>query len=397
MTSAVPRVPSLRSDHQALAAVVDALAAQEDQLVERMLARMRAEVPESFFSDPAVYQAGVDSIYQNLRTILVALRSGREVPEPPSGAIAEARVDAQSGSPLDGLIQSYRIGHSVIWEAAMDEMDGCIPDVAMRGRVLRLVSRFLFAYIDRVVPPIVDAYEQERDAQFRDREQRKRRLVRDLIAGLPIDTSQLAYDLSAPQLAVISWGSQAERAILQLGETVGCRSLTVPSASDVMWGWLSGGGLPVYDMARLRRFAPPDGTFVALGDVLDGLDGFRRTHGQAWQAYQVASIGEQAVTLYRDVSLLALMLQDQQAARTFVVEELGALAGDDAKATVLRETLSAYFAAAAAALQINDRTVAYRVRSAETRLGFPISTRRDELGVALRLAEIFSDAHARSP
>jgi len=177
-----------------LAAVVDALAAQEDQLVERMLARMRDEVPESFFSDPAVYQAGVDSIYQNLRTILVALRSGREVPEPPSGAIAEARVDAQSGSPLDGLIQSYRIGHSVIWEAAMDEMDAWIPDVAMRGRVLRLVSRFLFAYIDRVVPPIVDAYEQERDAQFRDREQRKRRLVRDLIAGLPIDTRARAKD-----------------------------------------------------------------------------------------------------------------------------------------------------------------------------------------------------------
>lgn len=383
--------------------MVDALAAQEDRLVEGMLARMRDEVPESFFSDPAVYQAGVDSIYQNLRSILVALRSGREVPEPPSGAIAEARIDAQSGSPLDSLIQSYRSGHSVIWEAAMDVIDALVPDPKMRGRVLRQVSRFLFAYIDRVIPPIVDAYEQEREAHFRDREQRKRRLVRDLIAGLPIDSKQLAYDLSPPQLAVISWGTQPERAILELAATVGCQLLTVPGASDVVWGWLSGRGLPEYDVARLRRFSPPDGTFVALGDALDGLDGFRRTHGQAWQAYQVASIGAQPVTIYRDISLVALMLQDQQAARAFVIEELGELAGDDSKATVLRETLSAYFAAgqnaaaAAAALQINDRTVAYRVRSAETRLGFPISTRRDELGVALRLAEIFDRAHDRTP
>jgi len=100
--------------------------------------------------------------------------------------------------------------------------------------------------------------------------------------------------------------------------------------------------------------------------------------------------------VYRDISLMALTLHDPESARTFVVEELGELAGDGPKATLLRETLSAYFAAgqnaaaAAAALQINDRTVAYRVRSAEAQLGFPIGTRRDELGVALRLAEIFS-------
>ena len=395
MASAAPRVPSLGSDNQALAAVVDALAAAEDQLVERMLTRMRDDVPEGFFNDPAVYQAGVDSIRQNLRSILAALRSGRELPEPPSAAMDEARIVAQSGNSIDGLLQTYRIGHSVYWEAAMDAIDELIPDGEMRRRVMRQVSRFLFGYIDGVIPPLIDAYQQQRDALFRDREQRKRRLVRDLIAGLPVDTSQLAYDLSCPQLAVISWGRQPERTIAQLGETVGCQLLTVPDASDVVWGWLSGEVLREFDVARLQRFEPPDGTFVAVGGVLDGVDGFRRTHRQAWQAYQVASIRPQGVTVYRDISLMALSLQDPESARSFVVEELGELAGDDAKATLLRETLSAYFAAgqnaaaAAAALQVNDRTVAYRVRSAEARLGFPIGTRRDELGVALRLAELF--------
>jgi DNA-binding PucR family transcriptional regulator len=255
-----------------------------------------------------------------------------------------------------------------------------------------------------MIPPVAEAYQQEREAHFRDREQRKRRLVRDLIAGLPVDTSQLAYDLSRPQLALIAWGKEPDRAIMQLGDTAGCQLLTVPGASDVLWGWLSGRALRDYDSARLRRFAPPEGTCVAIGEVLDGVDGFRRTHEQAWQAYQVASIKPQPVTLYRDISLVALVLRDRQGARNFVAEELGELAASDPKATMLRETLSAYFAAgqnaaaAAAALRIHDRTVAYRVRSAETRLGFPISTRRDELGVALRLAELFSDEPAaRSP
>ena len=198
MASAAPRVPSLGSDNQALAAIVDALAAAEDQLVERMITRMRDDVPESFFNDPAVYQAGLDSIRQNLRSILAALRSGRELPEPPSAAMDEARIVAQSGNSIDGLLQTYRIGHSVYWEAAMDEIDELIPDAEMRRRVMRQVSRFLFGYIDGVIPPIIDAYQQQRDSLFRDREQRKRRLVRDLIAGLPVDTSQLAYDLSSP-------------------------------------------------------------------------------------------------------------------------------------------------------------------------------------------------------
>ena len=100
------------------------------------------------------------------------------------------------------------------------------------------------------------------------------------------------------------------------------------------------------------------------------------------------------MTTFADVALLALTLQDPTLAREFVRCELGPLAGDDTRSQLLRETLRAYFdagqnaAAAAAALGVHERTVTYRLRSIEERLGRPLRTRRDELGVALRLAPV---------
>ena len=43
---------------------------------------------------------------------------------------------------------------------------------------------------------------------------------------------------------------------------------------------------------------------------------------------------------------------------------------------------------AAAVLGVHDRTVLYRLRSIEDRIGHPISSRRDEIAVALRLARL---------
>ena len=75
-----------------------------------------------------------------------------------------------------------------------------------------------------------------------------------------------------------------------------------------------------------------------------------------------------------------------------MLRELGPLADDDERSELLRDTLAAYFAtgqnaaSAAAALGVHDRTVLYRLRTIEERLGRSILERREELGVALRLA-----------
>jgi DNA-binding PucR family transcriptional regulator len=108
---------------------------------------------------------------------------------------------------------------------------------------------------------------------------------------------------------------------------------------------------------------------------------------------------------YDDVAIVALALRDPERAKEFVADELGALAGDDPRSTLLRETLRAYFssganaAAAGARLGVHDRTVANRLQAVERHLldGRSINARRDELNLALRLHQLprrGSDDHA---
>ena len=109
------------------------------------------------------------------------------------------------------------------------------------------------------------------------------------------------------------------------------------------------------------------------------------------------------LTAFVDVGLEAFALDDERLARAFVERELGPLAEDDARAATLRETLSAYFAAgnsasaAAVALDLHERTVSYRVRAAEQRLGRYILDCQDSLALALRLRELFAESsHAET-
>lgn len=139
------------------------------------------------------------------------------------------------------------------------------------------------------------------------------------------------------------------------------------------------------------------GTFLALGDVGQGIEGFRLSHRQAWQAYRVSRLHPKPIVRYADVALESLLLRDRRAVRDFVKRELAALDETDTRADVLRATLEAYFrcgqnaASTAQAIHVHERTAAYRLRSIESRLGVTISARRDELAVALRLANLLGN------
>jgi DNA-binding PucR family transcriptional regulator len=99
---------------------------------------------------------------------------------------------------------------------------------------------------------------------------------------------------------------------------------------------------------------------------------------------------------YSDVSLEATLMTDPDAARRFINHELGPLAEESERSEKLRLTLEAYLrtgmnaSAAAAVLNVSDRTVAYRIRRLEEMLGLTVTGRGAELAAALRMKRLYS-------
>jgi hypothetical protein len=280
------------------------------------------EVPEFFASEePAVVEATRESARANYVFAFGALRQGRDVPGTtlPAAAAEEARVAAEMGISLEGVLRTYYVGHSTALEFILDEVERIGLDPPTRTAVLQLTSRYTFRYIERISVLVTDEYGRARQAQLRSRDRRRVRLVRDLLEGLPGNAEGLGYPLSCWHVAAIAWGEQPDAAIGELAKTLEGSPLTVAGPLGTLWGWIAAKAHEVE--ARLERFEPPPGTQVALGVPGHGRAGFRRSHEQAQEARSVALRTGEPVTRWREVALEARTLHDEEAARAFVREE----------------------------------------------------------------------------
>ncbi|WP_157592362.1 PucR family transcriptional regulator [Solirubrobacter soli] len=371
----------------AVDAVARAVRRREDELVATMLERFAQEVSESGVGeDPDMAAAMRESSYANLRAAMERLGE-RPLPSgPPADAIEEARTSAQAGVPLAALLQTYRIGQAVAWDAILDAAGEL--DESIRAEVLRVCTHYSFAYVDAVIPYVTEEYTRERDRLVRSREQRRVQLVRDLLDGGDVHSGDLGYELTGTHRAAIAWGPGAEPELARLADELRVRLLVVAATGQTVWGWLGGG-----EDRALRAAIRPWPGGLAFGRPADGPDGFRDSHGQARAAHRIGVATGAPVTHFDDVALESVLLADEDAARAFIAGELAAL-GSGRDGAKLRETLSAYFAsgfnasAAAAQLRVNDRTVAYRLNRIEELLGRPVRTRQAELQAAIRLERI---------
>jgi hypothetical protein len=363
------------------------------QLVELMLERMRLEAPLYFSSeDPGFMDVARESIVANLETIADALGDGRDQPaQLPSDAGEEARTAAQQRMPWTLIDRTYRIGHAVLWEQLLGEAETWDLSAAERVDLLRVTSHFLFQYVDHVTAGLAEVHQVERDRQVRGRERRRIAWVREVLAGVGGATASDDYDLAREHLAVVAWGAQPERAITDLGRCLAAAVLIVAGQGATTWGWLGARRLPPTWSTLARRLPLPDDTFVALGAPAGDVDGFRLSHRQACEAARVLGLTGTSLGRYDDLSLVALVLRDERAARDFVLRELGPLLEGRKRLEVLLETLRSYAdsnwnaASTGARLGVHERTVGYRLATIEELLGHPVAARREEIGVALRL------------
>ena len=181
------------------------------QLVELMLERMRVEAPAYFASeDPGFMGMARESIAANLEAVADGLASGRDQPaQLPAGAVEEALTAAQQRLPWTLIDRTYRIGHAVLWEQLLGEVESWQLDSSERVALLRVTSHFLFHYVDLVTGGLAEVHQAERDRQIRGRERRRSAWVREVLADVAGADAAGEYDLGREHLAAITWGSGA--------------------------------------------------------------------------------------------------------------------------------------------------------------------------------------------
>jgi DNA-binding PucR family transcriptional regulator len=268
---------------------------------------------------------------------------------------------------------------------------------AQRQSATLVGSKYLFAYVDRVVGEVAGEYSAERQRVLRSSIQRRVQLVRDVLGGASIDSAELGYRFEQEHVAVIATGRAADASLRDVARRLGHGLLTIAMTDDTVWAWLGSSRRSERDELHDQVWTHvADRTRYAIGEPAWGITGFRDSHEQALAADRVAAHLPQAVTRYDDVALEAALLCDVPAARRFVARELGPLTSPDARIRVLCDTLGSYLqcgmnaAATAAVLHVADRTIAYRIHGVEDLLGRSVLARSAELAAAVRLHRVLN-------
>lgn len=320
---------------------------------------------------------------------LTGIEQGEEWSGPiPSSAVAQAHRAARDGVSLDTVLRRYVFGDRVLGEFVMDEVESLPP------QTLRHIFRAQGSLLDRLMTSIATEYRQETERTQRSPEQRRAHRVQKLLAGEPVSTADMDYELDGWHLGVIATGAKAEETVRSLATKLGRQPLLV-SRGETIWAWLGGSQrLVLADVGRLLTAKGRSDVCLTIGEPRKGLHGFRVTHQQAQAAQAIALRRPQLLTRFADVTLLALALRDEALSRSLVDIYLTPLDNTRKGSPALRTTLRAYFAAernissAAARLGVARQTVESHINTIEIRLGRRLPTCVAELETALRLEEL---------
>ena len=175
-------------------------------------------------------------------------------------------------------------------------------------------------------------------------------------------------------------------------------SLTVQDAPGLATTWLHSAARDELKSAAAAAVTTRSNVRIAIGNPASGVQGFRLTFRQAERARVIGPVSPSGVVAYAEVSLLALLLENPDAAGTFVEDELGGLAAQDANTARLRATLLAFLEhqcrhlPTAQALYMHRNTVAQQVHRAEEILQHEVTVHTLELQAALRIQAYFGAA-----
>jgi PucR C-terminal helix-turn-helix domain/GGDEF-like domain len=383
--------------------------------IEEIVAEMSAELEEVARAltdvihleldelDDELYVGTLQSVRSNLGLIMTMLHEGVEPASAvaPSEAVAYAKEYARRGLSFELLRRAYRSAQAAFSRMWLERLRLATPrDPDAFAESVGFFNDWLFSWIDALERQLIEPYMAERERWIRGSAAMRAEQVRAVLAGGRVDaadvSARLGYELRRTHLAYLVYGDGSfpdmERVAGVVAEWLDARSvLTVPQGGHLAC-WVG-----VRDGASLEGFTGPAGLSVAVGLPGHGIEGFRRSHEEASLARRAADVlGGGSAVCFGDTALDVLLTQDPVEARRFVLRELGPLADGSDMSVRLVATLRAFFeegfsfVRAARRMGVHENTVTYRVQRAEELLGHPVSERRLEVQVALRLVGLAS-------
>lgn len=343
-------------------------------------------------SDPAYLEGLNAALAAAVDYRLAVLEVGeRRAPAVPEVLLAQARLDARDGVALETVLRRYFAGNSLVGDFLAEEAERAeVPSSDLRRLLAEQATLG-----DRLIEAVSAEHARESASRPSSAAERRRELVKSLLAGELVDHSELGYDLDGHHLALMARGQGVEKLMRALAGRVDRRLLIVQREEEPRWAcWLGGRSPldPAEVVAALRDLAP-SGVFVSLGEPGEELAGWRFSHRQAKAALPVAERRGEPVLRYGAVAVLAAIGRDDLLETSLRRLYLEPLERGREGGKVARETLRAYFEAernissTAAALGVDRRTVRNRIGAIEELLGRPLRGSLADLEIALRLDE----------
>jgi len=382
-----------RSGADARAAVAARLRERLPEIQTAVATRVYAIADPHEVADPAYVEGLKAALAAAVEYRLAVLEAGeRRAPAVPEVLLAQARLDARDGVPLETVLRRYFAGNSHFGDFLVEEAERAeVPSATVRS-----LLREQATLGDRLLAAVSAEHAREAASRpSRSAVERRREIVKRLLAGELVDHAEIEYDFDDQHLALMAKGEGAEAAMRALAERLDRRLLIVQREEEAKWAAWLGGRRPLDAEEALRalRELDPQGVFVALGEPAEAIAGWRFSHLQAKAALAIAERRREPILRYSDVAVLASILRDNLAADSLRRIYLEPLARSRDSGEVARETLRAWFAAernissTAAALGVDRRTVRNRLGSIEGLIGRPLSGSLADLEIALRLED----------
>jgi hypothetical protein len=360
------------------------------ELEAAVATRVRAIDDPAAVPDPAYAEGQKRALIAAVEYSLAALEGGeRRPPAVPAEILAQARLDARDGVPLDTVTRRYLAANTLVGDFLFEEAERAGVSAAGCRRLVGVGATRL----DELLAAVGAEHAREARNLPTSAAERRRECVKRLLAGELVDEAELGYDLDAEHVGLMAKGDAAKEMLREVAARLDRKLLAVRREEEPIWAAWLGGRRPmpaaavVEAIASTRTDSP---VFVTVGEPAAGLEGWRFSHAQAKAALPLAE-RHGPVVRFLDVALEAAILRDELIATSLRRRYLEPLATSRDGGELARATLRAYFAAernvssTAAALDVDRRTVRNRLAAIEDLLGGPLNGSAADLEIALRL------------